>query len=495
MASGVTESDSSTVVTETKEIPLGVRLAGEFTLSGKSVRLELIDAGLTWRGQGQTTDCHVDWNDVITAYLGGVSRGPGVKARLGVAPEEDRFTLHYIEHQKINILRHKHVTFIGQAGQLKEWLDSVADKTGHGRPKCLLTLVNPIGGQKKGAKLYETIVRPLFELAGINAKHIITERFRHAEEIAKTYDFTNVDGLIVSGGDGLFQEVLHALIPRYNEGVDLDDPDVELKPVPFALGTLPTGTGNGISMACHGCRDLETAALVAVRGKKHYMNIISVHEYPGPLIGYAGVALAYGFWSDLLIKTDDSRWLKTLRYQVSIMKSIASKKREFSVEGEYLPATRPSKDVRAGDDVTKDADSQGWVKFSGTYTGIYGMLAGFHRVADQAKLQMDQQGAGVNMLLEKQTGSLAYIKWLKKYQNMKNSVYNAEHIEEHYVKRYRFRVVESETREPSAASEKRDELERVISFEGEFRPTKSKSMDVRLRPRITEFYATDYEYW
>lgn len=55
MASVDTEANISVVGTDTKEIPLGVRLAGEFTLSGKTVRLELIDSGLTWRGQGQTT--------------------------------------------------------------------------------------------------------------------------------------------------------------------------------------------------------------------------------------------------------------------------------------------------------------------------------------------------------------------------------------------------------------------------------------------------------
>ncbi|XP_046347197.1 ceramide kinase-like isoform X1 [Haliotis rufescens] len=495
MASVDTEANISVFGTDTREIPLGVRLAGEFTLSGKTVRLELIDSGLTWRGQGQSTDSRVEWDDVITAYLGGVSRGPGVKARVGVAPQEDRFTLHYIEHQENNILRHKHVTFIGHAGQQKEWLDCVADKTGQGRPKCLLTLVNPIGGQKKGAKLYETIVEPLFALAGIDAKLIITERFRHAEEIAKTYDFSTVDGLIVSGGDGLFQEVLHTLIPRYNEGVDLDDPDAELKLLPIALGTLPTGTGNGISMSCHGCTDLETGALVAVRGKKHYMNIISVHEYPGPLIGYAGCALGYGFWSDLLMKTDDNRWLKTFRYHVGMAKSLASKKREFHAEGEYLPAQRPHRDVRAGEDVDKNAHSEGWVKFSGTYTGINGMLAGFHQVAGQDKLQIGQQGAGINVLLETQTGSIAYLKWLYHFQNMNSKVFHAEHVEEHYVTGYRFRVLEPETTETQAQTEKRDELERTISFEGEFRRTKSKSMDVRVRPRVIQFYASDYEFW
>ncbi|XP_048255735.1 ceramide kinase-like [Haliotis rufescens] len=110
------------------------------------------------------------------------------------------------------------------------------------------------------------------------------------------------------------QEVIHGLIPRFNKRVNFNDPDVELKPLPITLGALPTGTGNGICMACHGCTDLETATLAVVRGEKHCLNIVSIHGSPGPLVGYAVFASGYGFWADLFRNADDHRWLKTYRY-------------------------------------------------------------------------------------------------------------------------------------------------------------------------------------
>ncbi|XP_046560650.1 ceramide kinase-like [Haliotis rubra] len=476
-----------------KENPRGVPLCGDFTVSGRAVRLQTTNSGLTWNGQDQTSD----WDDVITAYQGGVSRGPGVKARVGVAPEEDRFTLHYIEHQKINILRHKHVTFIGQAGQLKEWLDSVADKTGHGRPKCLLTLVNPIGGQKKGAKLYEAIVRPLFELAGIDAKLIITQRFRHAEEIAKTYDVTDVDGLIVSGGDGLMQEVIQGLITRFN--VDFNDPDVELKPLPITLGALPTGSGNGISMACHGCTDLETATLAVVRGEKQYLNIVSVHGSAGPLVGYAGFATGYGFWADLFQHADEHRWLKTYRYLVGAFRGLFTGKREFIVEGEYLPTARPDKHLRAAEDMARNTDTEGWVKFSGTFTGINSFPGGFYRVEGKpGVLHWGQSGAGMNMFLEKQSSKLSYLKWMLGISNREGDLdvlqCNADNIEEHYVKEFRFSLRESDTAtnghgdSRSSREEERRKDQQLVFLDGEVRPMETSSMVVRNRRNVTEFF-------
>ncbi|XP_067677447.1 ceramide kinase-like [Haliotis asinina] len=479
----------------------GVPLSGDFIVSGRTVRLQTIHSGLAWKGQDQISDCHVDWNDVITAYLGGVSRGPGVKARVGVVPEEDRFTLHYIEHQKNNILRHKHVTFIGQTGQLKEWLDSVAERTGRGRPKCLLTLVNPIGGQKKGAKLYEAVVRPLFELAGIEAKLKITERFRHAEEIAKTFDVTEVDGLIVSGGDGLMQEVIQGLITRFSVGCN--DPDVELNPLPITLGALPTGSGNGISMACHGCTDLETATLAVVRGEKQYLNIVSVHGSTDLLVGYAGFAAGYGFWADLFKHADDHRWLKTYRYLVGAFRGLFAGKREFIVEGEYLPTARPDKHIRAAEDLARNTDTEGWVKFSGTFTGINCLPGGFYRVDGKpGVVHWHQGGVGVNLFLEKRSSKLSYLKWMlgisKREGDLDVLQCNADHIEEHYVKEFRFSLRESDTTPAEhgdarlPTGEEKRTVQQLVFLDGEIRPIDTSSMVVRNRRNVTEFFCAKY---
>ena len=41
-----------------------------------------------------------------------------------------------------------------------------------GRPKHLLVLVNPLSGNFKGQEIYETVVAPVFKLAGIRTEVI-----------------------------------------------------------------------------------------------------------------------------------------------------------------------------------------------------------------------------------------------------------------------------------------------------------------------------------
>ena len=41
-----------------------------------------------------------------------------------------------------------------------------------GRPKHLLVLVNPLSGNFKGQEIYETVVAPVFKLAGIKTEVI-----------------------------------------------------------------------------------------------------------------------------------------------------------------------------------------------------------------------------------------------------------------------------------------------------------------------------------
>ncbi|XP_067677449.1 ceramide kinase-like isoform X1 [Haliotis asinina] len=475
-----------------------VVLTSYFTLSGKPVRLEVKHTRLTWRGEGQTEDCHVDWDDVITAYLGGVSRGPGVKARVGVAPEEDRFTLHYIEHQKINILRHKHVTFIGQTGHLKEWLDIVADKVGRGRPKRLLTIVNPVGGKKTGVSLYETIVEPLFVLAGIDAQHIYTERFRHAEEVAKTFDFTSVDGLVVSGGDGLMQEVLQGLIPRYNKDLNLDDPDAQLKPLPVALGALPTGTANGISVASYGSRDVETGVLRIIQGKKRHLNIASVHGNPGALIGYSCFGVVYGRLAEMVKKTVNNRWMKTFRYPAEVVRSLVWKTRELQVDGEYLPARTPVKDIRSKKDQGGSVSPDGWVKFSGLYTCVHGRLGGFHKVEGRSKLQFDQEGQSMNLFLWRRTGRLAFFKWIIGFIKLRADTLDAECIEDRYVQAYRFRVggLEGGGERVSCSETGPDGAESdYLVIDGEVRHMTSNGLEIRIHRHLAEFFGTTFDDW
>ena len=52
------------------------------------------------------------------------------------------------------------------------------------------------------------------------------------------------------GGDGMFSEILHALVTRTqtNNGVDQDQPDADLMPCSLHIGIIPAGEGGHLFM-------------------------------------------------------------------------------------------------------------------------------------------------------------------------------------------------------------------------------------------------------
>ncbi|KAG0568571.1 hypothetical protein KC19_6G029800 [Ceratodon purpureus] len=82
------------------------------------------------------------------------------------------------------------------------------------RPKTLLVFVNPYGGKGSGVVTWKQVA-PLFELAKIEVKVITTERAGHARDImnrATKDELNGLDGVIVVGGDGFFNEVVNGLV-------------------------------------------------------------------------------------------------------------------------------------------------------------------------------------------------------------------------------------------------------------------------------------------
>lgn len=51
------------------------------------------------------------------------------------------------------------------------------------RPKKILVFVNPFGGKKRGLKIWKKEVAPLFDIAGIEYKAMVTQRANHIKDI------------------------------------------------------------------------------------------------------------------------------------------------------------------------------------------------------------------------------------------------------------------------------------------------------------------------
>jgi ceramide kinase len=137
------------------------------------------------------------------------------------------------------------------------------------RPKRLLLFVNPYGGKRKGLKIYEKQVKPLFVVAGIETNVIITQRQNHARDTLLNCSFDNIDGVACVGGDGTFAEIFNGLVLRTarDNGVDHNDPNAILPKPLFRVGVIPGGSTDTMAYCFNGTTDIETAVLYVILGK------------------------------------------------------------------------------------------------------------------------------------------------------------------------------------------------------------------------------------
>lgn len=184
------------------------------------------------------------------------------------------------------------------------------------RPKQVLLMINPIGGNGTARKDFADIVEPVFKLAGISMDILFSERSKHMVDVAKLYDFSNTEGIVLLGGDGSYHEVVNVLMRKKQEehGIDLDDPNSSLSALDIPIAMIPTGTGNGVAENNTGTKDVLTAALHVVKGKTTSTNLLALYS-GNKLLGFGGTASTYGFMTDLLYYSDRKfRWLGRSRY-------------------------------------------------------------------------------------------------------------------------------------------------------------------------------------
>ena len=102
-----------------------------------------------------------------------------------------------------------------------------------------LVLVNPQAGTKIATKIYETIVKPMLQQAGIHHDVYLTESNRDAEQYMRTKtNLLDYTAYICMGGDGVLHETIQGIKAR-------EDADLVRKKL--ALGVVGCGTGNGLA--------------------------------------------------------------------------------------------------------------------------------------------------------------------------------------------------------------------------------------------------------
>ncbi|KAL5963033.1 Ceramide kinase [Taenia solium] len=148
------------------------------------------------------------------------------------------------------------------------------------RPRSLLVFVNPYGGKKLAETMFYSTVRPIFELAGIHTKVVVTTHQGHCKNYMLVEDLRSYDGVIAVGGDGLFSELLHGLLYRTRTDAKLplykQHKPFSLEVTPrLRIGLIPAGSTNTVVRSIHGTEDVETAAIHIALGAIKWLKLAS----------------------------------------------------------------------------------------------------------------------------------------------------------------------------------------------------------------------------
>ncbi|KAL8584580.1 hypothetical protein ACOMHN_002310 [Nucella lapillus] len=403
------------------------------------------------------------------------------------------FVIHYsVKNQKTNKVQCKNITLEARAGNAYEWISHIEEQCKQGKPRKLLVIINPIGGKGTARQTFEKRVQPLFLLAGIELIVKVTERAKHAVEIAKTFDVSSVDGVIAVGGDGMYMEILHGLILRRQEeeGVDFDDPDATLCPPSVTVGIIPAGTGNGVSEWLNGVIDLDTATLNIIRGETRRTNIFSVHE-SRKLIHYAGLLLGNGYFSLMIQRTDELRWMKRARYPYAMVSSLLKKKQILEFDVEVLK-NQPEQAVANGkgsdDGKTEgaaEAMSSGWTKL-GTKRLVATMAFSAKILEENGKLRLHPFYPGFDFFLIDRSSALENFKFIMSFFTRSRQALEKDYVEWiQDIRGARFRMVDRTGADTDQRQQDQlTELCKLLDVDGEVMHLTSPQFDVRLHPQF-----------
>ncbi|XP_075219151.1 ceramide kinase isoform X2 [Lycorma delicatula] len=322
------------------------------------------------------------------------------------------------------------------------------------RPKRLLAFVNPFGGKKRGIKIYNNIVKPLFDIAGVEINLTITQRANHARDVLLTESLDNYDGVVCVGGDGTFSEVMNGLIIRTarDQDIDVNDPNSELPKPKLRVGVIPGGSTDTIAYCIHGTTDIKTAVIHIIIGNSTGLDVSSVHSQTSLLCFYASV-ISYGYLGDIIRDSDNFRWMGPKRYDFSGFKRFIA---NHGYEGELVFAAEPSnvsddskcfKDClrcQSFKDLTRDDyDVREWKRIRGKFLMVNGanLSCACPRSPNGISPHCHLGDGCLDLVLVKHTSLLNNFRLLLTLSNKMKTVYDLPFVEVHRTRQFTFQAL------------------------------------------------------
>eukprot|EP00494_Astrolonche_serrata_P032248 UN32517 len=109
--------------------------------------------------------------------------------------------------------------------------------------KKALVICNPFSGSGEGKLIYDRVVSPMLDQAGLEYKTMFTERANHGVDMGKNFDMESFDFIFIISGDGVLHELFQGWAVKYDTKEQYNKFLQKVK-----IGQVPAGTGN--SLAC-----------------------------------------------------------------------------------------------------------------------------------------------------------------------------------------------------------------------------------------------------
>lgn len=205
----------------------------------------------------------------------------------------------------------------------------------------LQIFINPISGQKKGRIIFD-LIRPLLDDSHLEYTLTETTRPGQIKDTLSHIDLSEIDGIILVGGDGSIHEAINGLMHRSDWQTAI------LKPI----GIIPAGTGNGLAKTLLEIsgepEDPVSAAFLIVKsiaqGKYRPLDIAKIEQ--NGQIYYSFLSFSWGIISDVDIESEKLRFLGSLRTDIYALMRIWTL-RYYAGKFSYLPANLSETDAIA----------------------------------------------------------------------------------------------------------------------------------------------------
>lgn len=197
----------------------------------------------------------------------------------------------------------------------------------------ILVIINPNGGKGKAHKLFHSKSKPILLASSKAEIHIKETRYhREAYHFIKNHpNLLRYNIICCASGDGIPHEVLNAIYHRKDRSEIFQE---------LVVSQIPCGSGNALSLSCHGTNNASLASLNILKGRVEQMDLMTCQQksYQDNIdkIDDAEVAQntrvsflsqAYGIIAESDINTEYLRFIGPSRFEIGVTSQVLRKKK------------------------------------------------------------------------------------------------------------------------------------------------------------------------